>query len=1415
MTEKQQQLLFDKGITNVPSDALCSDNALEESLGMVYDNGEHRVIQKPLKMTDLVKDSLGNYIKMGAVKYVHKYANETRYITWPEIVTENGSQVNKIGAYILDNVNNTLVREETLDINIPYYAGDLKVESVGKTLIVSHEEGMQYFLLKEGKYNPIGSKLPEPKFDFWLKGNSNGGYEKYCVKSHGDADGMIEETSSTVHTPKKLITDKEGEYSDLVVGLYSKNLVKVAEKKGFCEPFFIRYAIRMFDGTYTNISNPILMFPSVSMNSFASYIGSDNTHAIELLTYYKKLWFNQTEDMSDWSDIIDGIDIFVSDGIHIYETSTDEIFEKLAASSYVGDGVFRDEKTGSALSIYQRFMPYASSMFEWYFYCLKKKDENDIISEIQSTSNFYKVASLGLSSHTDYEDMAEYITAYTLENLTTQTSIESDDYYSRCEIYPDFMYSYNSRLNVANIKRSFFEGFQFFMPWDNERDYQYDAFVTIKTDSGTFVIHKFYSTNQKQGYYFYYPDSRATNVVIKRGNTTILDAKLKEHPSLNGAYYFAGLPGITPPAIDKTAGGSTNTSTNPKELLPNYLVQSEVNNPWVFKAEGYFEVGTNKIIGMSSITQALSEGQFGQFPLLVFSESGIWALTVASTGYYSSIHPISREVCNNNKSITQTDGAVFFSSEKGLMVVVGSQVKCVSEQLSGREHNFDGEIVMGNFCDYLKNCFIAYDYRDSLLWILNNSRTTTIGGREVPYNTNYCYVFSIKSGTFGKFMTENVVVNVVNNYPDYLLQIENSANIATIYLTTGLFTLLGRKNINLDEADDYIGLMITRPMKLENALALKSIMHINHIHDMSYNAVLAMRIFASNNLKEWVELNSLRGVPWLYYRFRYDFGNMQATDRFSGTMLVTQERRTNKPRTYNSHVQDEYTYSITSNTYGHVYGNYIDIPSGQQSERVLLDAQFWRKEGSNEAEAANVYWAMWKRTAGSYTLLYSGKDIFISKDVTVTTDDSAVVIGINSKVMPSPSTSQATLTFEVRMEPEQSYTYSIKTNTDTVAIPAGENDIEAYVSGYSMRTANGHAESFDCYMKMWKVTEGSYIVEAGNPQREGGGLSVIDIFNRNDTAIVFAISAQEISDTYDVSGESYLATATINVDSSSEPPSPPEPPGPEPQPSNFAINLTIVSEVLSNSTGEIKFYVDGHNGIWANLPNANASSNVYAFAAGSSCQFMNVECVGNGVNVEDFEGKPLDGSLVVYAFDGSNHNSSMVTASISGENGVFKNGGSYTITITNYNGTPSPAPTPTPSGNPVISINVNIQNNTGQAVTLDGDLYFVLGNPDHNGNYLGWQGSYNKTGHIYFSDTPVSFGVGETKSFFGISWYDSDTGCGLGEKSPIDPSELQAIGYHHNVAVYVGGNGEVVFCENMDPSIIFAEGGTYDVILGG
>jgi hypothetical protein len=58
----------------------------------------------------------------------------------------------------------------------------------------------------------------------------------------------------------------------------------------------------------------------------------------------------------------------------------------------------------------------------------------------------------------------------------------------------------------------------------------------------------------------------------------------------------------------------------------------------------------------------------------------------------------------------------------------------------------------------------------------------------------------------------------------------------------------------------------------------------------------SLRIFASNNMDHWAELPSLRGMPWKYYKFIFGFSGLKAIDRFSGTMLITQERRTNKMR---------------------------------------------------------------------------------------------------------------------------------------------------------------------------------------------------------------------------------------------------------------------------------------------------------------------------------------------------------------------------------------------------------------------------------------------------------------------------------------------------------------------------------------
>ena len=137
----------------------------------------------------------------------------------------------------------------------------------------------------------------------------------------------------------------------------------------------------------------------------------------------------------------------------------------------------------------------------------------------------------------------------------------------------------------------------------------------------------------------------------------------------------------------------------------------------------------------------------------------------------------------------------------------------------------------------------------------------------------------------------------------------------------------------------------------------------------------------------------------------------------------------------------------------------------------------------------------------------------------------------------------------------------------------------------------------------------------------------------------------------------------------------------------------------------------------------------------------------------------------------------------------------------------------TPVGNPVITFSVKFVNNTGVDVTLDGDMRFVLGNPDHKGYELGWPGIYNMSDRITFSQESVTIPNGESKQFDGLTWKDEESGYGMGDKSPATDEQVRAAGRQRNVLVYVNDNSEVVMCDNMATTIVFEEGGVYEVVL--
>lgn len=350
--------------------------------------------------------------------------------------------------------------------------------------------------------------------------------------------------------------------------------------------------------------------------------------------------------------------------------------------------------------------------------------------------------------------------------------------------------------------------------------------------------------------------------------------------SKSSTFRFAGFTSISDRTID----------------VPNKIYTSEVGNPFYFPVLGINSVGTGEIKGICSAVKALSQGQFGQFPLYAFTTEGVWALEVSSTGTYSAKQPVTRDVCINSKSITQTDSAVLFATDRGIMQISGSTTQCLTDTIDtdspfslsslpgfdfvlteyNRQAPADDKLLMEKitvapFRTFLANCRMIYDYTHQ---------------RIVVYNPNYsyAYVFSIDSRQWG--MMRSDIQSNINSYPD-ALAMDTHGNLV---------------DFSSSSADGSLALVVTRPFKFGQPDLHKTIdtiiqrgtFHTGHVSQLLYG---------SNNLYSWHVvwssrdhfLRGFRGTPYKYFRLVL-VCNLQKDERIYGFTTSYTPRLTNRPR---------------------------------------------------------------------------------------------------------------------------------------------------------------------------------------------------------------------------------------------------------------------------------------------------------------------------------------------------------------------------------------------------------------------------------------------------------------------------------------------------------------------------------------
>jgi hypothetical protein len=198
----------------------------------------------------------------------------------------------------------------------------------------------------------------------------------------------------------------------------------------------------------------------------------------------------------------------------------------------------------------------------------------------------------------------------------------------------------------------------------------------------------------------------------------------------------------------------------------NIFKVSSANNLIDFPLINTYQVSNGDIVGFASSTKALSQGQFGKFPLYVFTTEGIWAMTTNGQGTYTSAEPLSREVCCNPNGILELDGAVLFTTNKGLMLLSGSEVVPFAPLLVG-------EVGLTPSKTEIDNIFVGKEiYRKAV----NNSHLVELSGN---ISDNDFREFVSHIDTRLSYIYDKNKVLIYNKLYDYCYLIDISTSIAT------------------------------------------------------------------------------------------------------------------------------------------------------------------------------------------------------------------------------------------------------------------------------------------------------------------------------------------------------------------------------------------------------------------------------------------------------------------------------------------------------------------------------------------------------------------------------------------------------------------------------------------------------------
>lgn len=895
------------GIAHTTSDHTTRDGALDLSINMIYEDGALQPIHPP---------SVVQSIPLGyKVLYIHETSGFKNIILSSRDTHQATLSYLPYGEKGVATAIPTAL-EESENIR--------QVTSLGNTLIVLTSQGIKYFYYQSASYKSIGGKLPDIPLNFGLKGEMVPGAWEDRI---GSSNFEISPTKEAF-----IATKDDGTYfkglAERIMASAAKFLQRyVYEENKFFFPFFVRYAIRMYDGTLTNHSAPIFMQannypPQLVRRDAEDYRVMGMVHSLDYGLAGGVSLAGLIAQLEEWRDLIQSVDIFISAPIYTYEVEPKmpQSFSEFGSSKFHNsrrksryEGTFSVCKYEGAdpyyrkVTLREQFDTYIRNngtavinegLSEWTL-CLVAKSPDEIQEAIDNTSVYRLIASISIDelANIGSDRQALRIKKGVIKNLNVQEAM-SDDYGSHDHITAEQAFVYNSRLNLSGITKSLYTGYTL------GTIAQYTNVDTPKESYAFFYIReggKEIVVKSKRGYinvdnalsWMYYPNPNCYKAIILQtlegGRHQAYEWRLKAHPLLYGAFasrsYFYDYFDIRHlPDADVTDNNSIEQSGK--------IYTSEVNNPFVFPARGINTIGTGRVIGMATATKALSEGQYGQFPLYAFTSEGVWALEVSSNGTYSSKNPTTRDVCLNPDSITQIDTAVLFTSQRGIMLLQGAQCICISEEI--HRNNFKPSTLDG-YATLLQHAHLPealtpqplevmlhtlrmiYDYPHQRIIVYTPSTDAS--------QKHLAYVYSLKSKAWGMMITN--ISHHVNIYPETIA-------------VDGEGSLLDYSQRDATASPFVLG--ITRPLHLEARDSYKTIRDLCLRGELA-DSTFATALYGTHDLKHYdiiasslsERISGISGSPYKAYRLAF-VGKLGESENLTAVSISAINKHGNRMR---------------------------------------------------------------------------------------------------------------------------------------------------------------------------------------------------------------------------------------------------------------------------------------------------------------------------------------------------------------------------------------------------------------------------------------------------------------------------------------------------------------------------------------